>query len=62
MFVRLGEIIKDASEYKEIARAELAEFAFVSEEQIEEIEECRTVPDFNTVLLICHYLEIEFDN
>jgi len=35
MFVRLGEMIKDAREYKEITRAELAEYAFISEEQIE---------------------------
>ena len=39
MHIRLGEIIKDAIEYKEITRAELADFAFVSEEQTEEIEE-----------------------
>ena len=61
MLIRLGEIIKDAREYKEITRAELAEYAFVSEEQIEEIEENRIVPDFNTALLICHFLDIEVD-
>ena len=57
MLIRLGEIIKDASEYKEITQAELAEYAFVSEEQIEEIEEDHTIPDFDTALLICHYLD-----
>ena len=61
MLIRLSEIIKDAREYKEITRAELAEYAFVSEEQIEEIEENRTVPDFDTALLICHFLDIEVD-
>jgi len=30
MFIRLGEIIKDAREYKEITVAELADFAFDS--------------------------------
>ena len=61
MHVRLGEIIKDTREYKEITQTELAEYAFVSEEQIEEIEEGCTVPDFDTALLICHFLDIEVD-
>jgi hypothetical protein len=39
MLIRLGEIIKDSREYKEIKRAELAGYAFVSEEQIEEFKE-----------------------
>ena len=61
MLIRLGEIIKDSREYKEITRAELAEYAFVSEEKIEEIEKNHTIPDFNTALLICHFLDIEVD-
>jgi len=36
MHIRLGEIIKDAREYKEITRAEVADYAFVSEELINE--------------------------
>ena len=48
MLIRLGEIIKDAREYTEVTRAELAEYAFISEEQIEEIEEDHTVPNFDT--------------
>jgi transcriptional regulator with XRE-family HTH domain len=59
MHIRLGEIIKDAREYKEITRAELAEYTFVSEEKIVDIEEDRTVPDFDTALLICNFLDIE---
>jgi len=55
MLFRLGEIIQDVREYKEIKRAELADYADVSEEQIEAIEECRTILDFDTALLICHY-------
>ena len=55
---QLGEIIKDAREYKEITRAELADYAFVSEEQI---EENNSIPDFDTALLICHFLDIEVD-
>ena len=61
MFIRVGEMIKDAREYKEITRAELAEYAFVSEEQIEEYEKNRIVPDFDTALLICHFLDIKVD-
>ena len=61
MHIKLGEIIKDAREYKEITRAELAEFAFVSEEKIIEFEEGHTIPDFDTALLICHFLDIEVD-
>ena len=61
MFIRLGEIIKDAREYKEITRAELADFAFVSEEQIEAIEQNHTIPDFDTALLICYFLDINVD-
>ena len=37
MLIRLGEIIKDAREQKEITRAQLADYAGVSEERIEEI-------------------------
>ena len=54
MHIRLGEIIKDARQYKEITQGELAEFAFVSEKMIEEFEQNRAVPDFDTPLLICH--------
>ena len=61
MHTQLGETIKDAREYKEVTRAELAEYAFVSEKQIEEIEENHTIPDFDTALLICHFLDIEVD-
>ena len=61
MLIRLGEIIKDAREYKEITHAELADYADVSEEQIEEFEEDHTVPDFDTALLICHFLDIDVD-
>ena len=61
MLIRFGEIIKDAREYKEITRAELADYAFVSEEKIVEIEENHTVPDFDTALLICHFLDIKVD-
>jgi transcriptional regulator with XRE-family HTH domain len=61
MLIRLSEIIKDAREYKEITRAELAEYAGVSEELIAEIENDHTVPDFDTALLICHFLDIEVD-
>jgi len=49
MLIKLGEIIKDAREYKEITRAELAEYAGVSEEKVEETEENLTIPDFNGV-------------
>ena len=55
MLIKFGEMIKDAREYKEITRAELAEYACVSVEQIEAIEENRIVPDFDTAFLICHY-------
>jgi transcriptional regulator with XRE-family HTH domain len=61
MLVRLGEIIKDSGEYTEATRAELTDYAGVSEELIEEFEEGRAVPDFNTVQLICHFLDIEVD-
>jgi transcriptional regulator with XRE-family HTH domain len=61
MLIRLSEIIKDAREYKEITRAELAEYAGVSEELIAEIENDHTVPDFDTALLICHFLDIKVD-
>ena len=43
MLIRLGEIIQDAREYKEVTRAELAEYAGVSEELIEKIEEDHTI-------------------
>ena len=61
MFIRLREVIKDAREYKEITGAELAEYAGVSEEQIVQFEECRIVPDFDTALVICHFLDVEVD-
>jgi DNA-binding XRE family transcriptional regulator len=61
MQLRLSEIIKDAREYKEITRAELTEYADVSVEKIEEIEDNLIVPDFNTASLICHFLDIEVD-
>ena len=61
MHLRLGEIIKDARQYKEFTQAELANFAFVTEEQIAELEGGRTVPDFDTALLICHFLDIDVD-
>jgi transcriptional regulator with XRE-family HTH domain len=59
MLIRIGEIIKDAREYKEITRAELADYAGVSEKLIEEIEEDRTVPDFDTVFLIVRFVDID---
>jgi len=61
MLIRFAEIIKDTREYKEITRAELAEIAFVTEAQIEEFEKSHTVPDFDTALLICSFLDIEVD-
>ena len=61
MHIRLGAIIKDAREYKEITRAELADYAFVSEEKIVEIEENHIVPDFNTASLIYHFFDIKVD-
>ena len=61
MQLKLGEIIKDAREYKEITRAELAEYAFVSKEQIVQFEEGQTIPDFDTSLLISHFLDIDVD-
>ena len=61
MLIRLGEIIKDAREYKEITLAELAEYAGVSEEQIQKIEENHNIPDFDTALLICCFLGIDVD-
>ena len=61
MINRLGEIIKDTREYKEVTRAELAEYAFVTEEQTEEFEQNRAVPDFDTALLICYFLDIYVD-
>ena len=39
MLIRLGEIIEDAREYREITRAELADYAGISMEVVEEIEE-----------------------
>ena len=53
--------MKDARQYKEFTRAELAKYAFVSEEHVEEFEESRAVPGFDTTLLICHFLDIEVD-
>ena len=61
MLIKLGKIIKDTREYKEITRAELSEFAFVSEEQIKAIEDNRIVPDFGTALLMFKFLEINVD-
>ena len=61
MLIRLGEIVRDEREYKEITRAELADYAGFSEEKIEEIEEDHTIPDFDTALLIFHFLDIEVD-
>ena len=61
MLIRIGDIIQDAREYKEITWAELAEFAFVSEEQATEIEEGHFIPDFDSALLICHFFDIEVD-
>ena len=61
MLNRLGEIIKNAREYKEITRAELADYAVIPKEKIEEIEVARIVPDFNTASLICHFLDIKVD-
>jgi len=61
MLIRLGKTIKDTREYKEITRAELAKYAFVSEKQVVQFEEGRTIPDFDTALLICHFLDIEVD-
>ena len=55
MLIRLGKIIQEEREYKEVTRAELAEYAGVSEEQIEEFEENRIVPNFDAAFLICHY-------
>ena len=61
MLLRLGEMIKDAKEYKEITRAELSEYAFLSEERIVQVEEGHSIPDFHTALLLCHFLDIEVD-
>jgi transcriptional regulator with XRE-family HTH domain len=48
MQTNIGEIIKDAREYKELTRAELMDFVGLSEEMIEEIENNTTLPDFDT--------------
>jgi DNA-binding XRE family transcriptional regulator len=61
MIYKLGEIIKEAREYKEITRADLAEFAGVSEEKIEEIDANTTIPNFDTAFLIVRFLEIDVD-
>ena len=61
MLIKLGEIIEDAREYKDITRAELAKYAGVSVKKVEDIEENRIVPDFDAALLICHFLDIEVD-
>ena len=61
MLIRLEEMIKDAREYKEITWAELADYAGISEEKIEAIEENHIIPDFDTALLICHFLDIKVD-
>lgn len=55
MLIRLGEIIKDAREYKEITRAEIADYAFVSEEKI---VENRTIPDFDTTLQMFLFVNV----
>ena len=59
--MKLGEIIKDARERKEILRTELAEFAGVSEDYIIEIENNERLPDFDTALLITGFLGLEID-
>ena len=61
MIRRLGEIIKEAREYKEFTRVELAEFACVTEETITEIEEDIIIPDFDTAFLITKFLDIKID-
>ena len=61
MISRLGEIIKDTREYKEFTRAELAEFAGVTEETIAEIEEDIIIPGFDTAFLIIKFLDIKID-
>ena len=61
MHIKIGKIIKDAREYKEITRADRAEYAFVTEEQIEEYEEGKMIPDFDAALLICHFLDNKMD-
>ena len=43
MLIRLGEIIKDAKEYKENIQTELADYTDAAEEQSEEIEENHTI-------------------
>ena len=53
MLIRLGEIMKDAREYKEITRAELAKYAGVSEEQITFI----LYSIWSLPLNHCHYLD-----
>ena len=42
MLIRLGEIIKDAREYKEITQSELADYAGVSEEQVGVYVHCQS--------------------
>ena len=54
-------MIKDAREYKELTRAELADFVGLSEEMIEEIENNTTLPDFDTAYLIVQFLGIDVD-
>lgn len=58
MSIRLGEIIKDAREYKEITQAELADYAFVSEEKITEFEDNITTPDFDTTLQMFLFINV----
>lgn len=61
MLIRLGEIIQDAREYKEITRANVAEYVGVSEEIIKEFEENRTVPEFDNASLIFHFFDTKMD-
>jgi transcriptional regulator with XRE-family HTH domain len=61
MQTKICEMIKDAREYKEISRAELADFVGLSEEMIEEIENNTTLPDFDTAYLIVQFLGIDVD-
>ena len=59
--MNLGEIIKDARVRKEILRAELAEFAGISENYIIDIENNDKLPDFDTALLIKGFLNLKID-
>jgi transcriptional regulator with XRE-family HTH domain len=61
MQTKICEMIKDAREYKELTRAELADFVGLSEEMIEEIENNTTLPDFDTAYLIVQFLGIDVD-